>query len=264
MAPLVSIVTTCFNASATIGETLRSVDALTALQPVRIEHVVVDGASTDSTMDIVRRHPSPIREAVSERDSGIYEGMNRGLARARGDYVWFVNADDLVHPRLLEAWGEFVQVLEERPAIVVGELEMFRVVGGATRTTRYWSVPGRVGVARRFGWHPPHPAFVARRALLRDIGGFDQSKRVAGDYKLMTALLGTVGDDVALFPRPLVAMREGGASNGSWQAIVRANRECYASLRELGESSCSAALSIGLKLLRKVGQRVAPAPRAIR
>jgi len=255
-APLLSIVTVCFNSARTIGQTLDSVDRSPLAASARVEHLIVDGASTDATLAIVDAHPAAIRRRVSEPDTGIYSAMNKGLRLARGDYVWFLNSDDLLHPQIALAWPSMLSILGGRsPQVLVGEIEMFKNGAGGARPTRYWRVPADVARARRFSWHPPHPAFIARRQLLLGVGGFDESKRIAADFKLMTEALRRAADDIAVLARPLVAMREGGVSNRSVRAIFDANRECYGSLRELGMSHGEASLGICLKLVRKVAQK---------
>ena len=258
---LLSIVTVCRNSAATIGETLASVDPVLAGEVRDVEHLVIDGLSTDATVRIVQAHPSEQRRLVSERDTGIYSAMNKGLRLARGEYVWFLNSDDALHPRLAAQWAALLEVLRrQRPSMLVGEVQMFRAVGDATRRTRYWRVPTHLERAKRFGWHPPHPAFIARRQWLVGLGGFDESKRIAADFKLMTQSIHDAAGGMALFPHPMVAMREGGVSNGSIGAILNANRECYRSLRELGQSPGRAGLGICMKLLRKTGQKFVAAP----
>ena len=253
--PLLSIVTVCRNSARTIGETLRSFDETFGRED-GVEHVIVDGVSTDGTLAVIAAHPQPRRTLTSEADTGLYDAMNKGLQRARGEYVWFLNSDDLLHAEVASCAAELLGLLRERrPAILVGEVQMFDDTGSGRRPTRYWRVPSDVEQARRFGWHPPHPAFLARRRLLIDLGGFDETKRIAADFKLMTQAMRAAAGDVAVIARPLVAMREGGVSNGSVRAIVNANRECYAALRELGLSPARAAAGIGIKLARKASQK---------
>lgn len=253
---LLSIVTVCFNSERTIGETLRSVDPLLQACGDEVEHLIVDGASADATLEIVRSHPSPARSVISEPDAGIYAAMNKGLGRVRGEYVWFLNSDDLLHARFSLSRASLLDALRaRRPQVLIGEVQMFRDAVDGPRATRYWRVPGDLGRALRFGWHPPHPAFIARKELLSALGGFDESKRIAADFKLMQRAMRRVVDDAVLFPEPLVAMREGGVSNGSPAAILFANRECYRSLREMGLPTGSAALEIAVKLARKVAQK---------
>jgi len=253
--PLLSIVTVCRNSARTIGETLRSVDQAFGADP-SVEHLLVDGLSTDDTLAVIAAYPHPRRTLISEADTGLYDAMNKGLQRARGEYVWFLNSDDLLHPDMSSYASDLLRLLRERrPAILVGEVQMFKEAGAKRTPTRYWRVPDDVEQARRFGWHPPHPAFLAQRRLLIGLGGFDESKRITADFKLITHAMQTARGDIAVIPKPLVAFREGGVSNHSARAILEGNRQCYASLRELGFSPARAIAGIGVKLARKAGQR---------
>ena len=89
--PLVSIITITYNAAATLERTIESIERQ---DYDRIEYIVIDGASTDGTLQIIQRHMSGISYMISERDSGLYDAMNKGMAAATGDYLWFVNAGD--------------------------------------------------------------------------------------------------------------------------------------------------------------------------
>jgi len=95
--PIFSIITVTYNAEATIERTVRSLMSQTALE--QIEHIIIDGASTDSTLKTVQVCQLPIAncQLLSEPDKGLYDAMNKGLQRATGDYVWFLNAGDTLH-----------------------------------------------------------------------------------------------------------------------------------------------------------------------
>ena len=254
-APLLSIVTVCRNSARTIGETLLSVDAVLH-ETEDVEHLIIDGCSTDSTLTVVKNHADPMRRLISEPDRGLYDAMNKGLQRSRGDYVWFLNSDDYLHADVGRTWSSLLTTLRvSRPPVLVGEIQMFKETPKGTRLTRYWHAPKDMVAAGRFGWHPPHPAFIAQRSLLQSLGGFDATKRIAADYKLMTQAMAATTSHAQSFPHPLVSMREGGVSNGSMRSIFAANRECYSSLRELGRPPWVAAIGICVKLGRKVGQK---------
>jgi glycosyltransferase len=260
--PLLSIVTVCRNSARHIGEMLQSVDASFGGDE-SVEHLIVDGLSTDDTVAVIQEFARPCRRLVSEADTGVYDGMNKGLRCARGEYVWFLNSDDLIHAEVSCCASEVLRVLRgRRPPILIGEVQMFKETASGRRPSRYWRVPADVEQARRFGWHPPHPAFIAQRRFLAGLGGFDETKRIAADFKLMTVAMRSAKGEVAIIARPLVAMREGGVSNGSVRAILDANRECYAALRELGLSPARAAAGIGIKLARKAGQKFVSARRS--
>ena len=121
MNPLFSIITVCRNAADTIAPTVASVDA----QTCRLyEHIVVDGASTDGTLEWLDRHPSALRRVLSEPDKGIYDAMNKGLAMAQGDYVLFLNAGDALHaPDTLQLYADAIMD-NDYPGIVYGQTDI--------------------------------------------------------------------------------------------------------------------------------------------
>lgn len=225
----ISIVTVAYNSAATIGDTLASVAAQTHPD---VEHIVVNGGSTDGTQDIVRAQGRHVAHLVSEPDRGIYDAMNKGLRLAGGDLVGFLNADDMLaspdSASLIAAagadaaidaiCGDLVYVRQEQPAQIV----------------RYWRC-GEFSARRlRYGWMPPHPTLYVRRARLTALGGFDTRLRIAADYDFMLRLLGQPGMHVAYLPQVLVRMRTGGASNRSLAALLKKSREDLDALRRSG------------------------------
>ena len=238
-----SVITVCFNSAATIADTLSSV---AAQEGVEIEHIVVDGASTDGTLDAIRSHPWTPALVISEPDRGIYDAMNKGIAAATGEAVGFLNADDvfasstalrsiaqaLDHPATDAVYGDLVYVRENDLGAVV----------------RYWrSGPFRPG-ASASGWAAPHPTFYVRRRLLEQHGGFDLRFKVAGDAELIMRLLERHRIRVRYLPEVLVRMRVGGVSNRSVHNVLRGNAEIIEALRKNGLPAPSLT---GL-LLRKV------------
>jgi len=256
--PLLSIVTVCFNSAATVAETLGSVDAALSSVPAgEVEHLIIDGLSKDRTLEIVQLHPASFRHVVSENDTGIYNAMNKGLRLANGRYVWFLNSDDLLAPDAAAWMGSLLERLRtEGNDVLIGEIRMFRDVLGRRLMTRAWRLPRHIGRARRLGWHPPHPAFIAKRALLMHLGGFDERKRIAADFKLMIAAVDRAVGKVERFGHIMTLMREGGTSNGSLRAVLKANLECYAAHRELGRGRVGAGFGIVLKISRKALQKL--------
>lgn len=212
--PTISIVTAVRNGAATIAECAESVRS----QTVRVEHVVVDGASTDRTVEIVRQ-VSPEARVLSEPDSGIYDAMNKGIAMATGDVVGILNSDDRYpDERTLEP----VERLFENPEIEACYGDLVYVEG--TRLVRYWKSGEYDASSFRWGWMPPHPTFFARRSLYERFGGFNLALGTAADYELMLRFLVKHGVKAVYIPRILISMRVGGASNVSLRGRIRANR----------------------------------------
>jgi glycosyltransferase len=228
MAPVVSVVTAVLNRAGTLGEALASVQAQ---QGVEVQHVVIDGASTDGSLQLLRAQRERIAVLVSEPDEGIYHALNKGLALATGDIVGFLHSDDVfAHDQVLAR----VAAAFADPAVdaVYGDLDY--VTPDATRVLRRWrSGPYARGRLAR-GWMPPHPAFFARRAVYERLGAFDTDFRIAADYDWLLRVLGSGRVQPAYIPEVLVKMRWGGASNRSLKRLLRKSREDLQALRRHG------------------------------
>lgn len=244
----VTIITVCFNSEAHIADTLKSID--TQSWP-NIEHVVIDGASTDGTLRILQSHPRAARRVLSEPDEGIYDAMNKGLALASGDLVGFLNADDML------AWPGAVEAIanaaaDDNTGAVCGDLVYVRR-DRPDDVLRYWRSGAFASSRLRFGWMPPHPTFYVRRSLLARVGGFDTQLRIAADYDFMLRCLCRTDISVAYLPQVLVKMRTGGASNRSLSAMMRKSREDLLALRR---NDVGGVFSLVCKNLRKLPQFV--------
>ena len=246
--PLLSIVTICFNSGATISDTFESLQCLAEFSPGLVEYLIVDGGSTDGTQNIAHSQTQLPIQIVSERDSGLYDAMNKGLARAQGKYVWYLNADDM-----LSSSAALSCVLErlqrDAPDILVTDIEMVDSIS-TNRVVRRWRSFGWFNQVA-LGWHPPHPGFIARRVLLQKLHGFNLTYKIAADVDLMIRAWPRAALKV-YEPVVLVKMRTGGASNGTIKGILQANREVLHSLWQ--ERVYSAPLAVLLKLSRKVVQ----------
>lgn len=226
--PRVSIVTVCLNSAATIELTLASV----RLQSYPdIEHIVIDGGSTDGTQALVARDGERVSRFVSEPDRGIYDAMNKGIGLASGDVVGFLNADDVF--AATESVARIVAAFEADVDACYGDV-VYVSETDPTRVIRYW----RAGEYRRglcaSGWAPPHPSLYVRRKVLERIGGFDPELRVASDFEFALRLLDVHGASVRYIPEVLARMRAGGVSNRSLKGVLRGHRDMAAGLRRHG------------------------------
>lgn len=242
----ISIVTVCFNSAATIGDTLRSV--ATQRHP-DIEHIVIDGASTDATLDVVRREGGHVARVVSEPDRGIYDAMNKGLRLATGEYIGFLNADDLLADR--DALTRLAVTAQSKGAdAVFSDLEYVRP-DDVSSVVRYWACGEFSRRRLQQGWMPPHPTFYVRRSLLAEIGEFDTGLRIAADYDFILRTLGRADITTAHVPGVMVRMRTGGVSNRSLAMLWRKSSEDLLALRRSGVGGWP---TLVCKNLRKVPQ----------
>lgn len=224
----ISIVTVCLNSATTIGQTL---DSVAAQGHSGVEHIVVDGVSTDGTLDIVRQ-ASQVARLISERDRGLYDAMNKGIAAATGDFLGFLNADDVYADT--DVLARVASTLQATGCDAAHGDLLYVSGSNPDKVVRYWrSKPYRPGMFEA-GWHPAHPTLFVRTSLLKELGGFDTQFRYHADFDLMVRLFIERRISSAYIPRVLVRMRTGGQSNRSIANIVRGNRESYRIARRTG------------------------------
>lgn len=242
----ISIITAVFNREETVGQALASV----AAQGHRdVEHIVVDGASTDSTLMEVRKWARPEMHVISEPDNGIYDALNKGIAAATGDVVGLMHSDDFF------AYDDVLSDLAYRfeetgAAAVYGDLD-YVSASDPDKIVRHWAAGtySRRKLAR--GWMPPHPTLFVRREVIEKFGGYDTSYRIAADYEAVLRWFGKGGLRPAYIPEVLVKMRIGGESNRSLERILCKSREDYRALRSNGIGGIGA---LAWKNLSKVPQ----------
>ena len=220
----ISVVTVCRNAAATIGEALESFARQS--HPDK-ELVVIDGASSDDTLAIVRAFEREGVAVISEPDAGIYDAMNKGLGAFRGDAVGFLNADDRFHDP--DALAALAAALESAD-ICYGDLDYIDGAGRGRVVRRWRSTPWRPGRFRR-GWMPAHPTFYCRRRVVDAVGPFDLSYPLAADYDFMLRALELCDFDAAQVGRVLVDMGARGRTSASLGARLQHNFEALSSRR---------------------------------
>jgi len=242
----ISVITVSYNSAKTIRHTLES---FFAQDHAERELVIVDGGSTDETLAIVGSYPGDDIVVVSERDRGIYDAMNKGLALYSGDAVGFLNSDDRFADR--QALTHLAEALRSAD-IAYGDLDFVASHDTGAVTRRWRSTPYEKRSFRR-GWMPAHPTFYVRRAVVDAVGRFDLSYRIAADYDFMLRAMELHDFRPALVDRVLIHMQAGGESTAGLRAYLRSNLESLRSRRAwLGTGPVDRALIA--KPLRKLGQ----------
>jgi glycosyltransferase involved in cell wall biosynthesis len=225
----ISLITVTYNSAATIGDTLASVNRQTHPD---VEYIVIDGGSKDDTVAIVKACGERVAQFVSERDRGIYDAMNKGIARATGDVIGFLNSDDVLADD--DVLAGYARAFASQPVdALYGDL-VYTERDDLTRVLRYWrGTTYRAGAFAR-GWVPAHPSFYARRAVYRAHGSFDLGFPLAADFEIMCRFLHARGVPSAYLPGVKVRMRVGGATNVSLRNVWRQNLEIVRAMRRHG------------------------------
>lgn len=219
----VSIITATYNSSSTVCDTIESVLRQTYQD---IEYLIIDGASADNTLDIVKEYEPLFKgrmRYISEPDKGIYDAMNKGIRMASGDVVGILNSDDFYSS--IYVVEELVKKLQQTGAdAVYGDIHY---VNGkdVTKCVRYYSS----GIFRRglmrFGFMPAHPSFYCKREIYNKYDAFDTSYKVAADFENLLRLIFVNHIKIAYLPMDFVTMRTGGASSSGMQSYRQIMRD---------------------------------------
>lgn len=225
----ISVITVCYNSARTLERALQSV----AEQDwPTVEHIVIDGASTDRTKEILERFQSRLAYLVSEPDKGIYDAMNKGLAHATGDIICFLNADDqYASTDVLSMVAS--QMRDHNLDALMGDVGFFHEGNPSRMVRRYRSNrfhPRRLA----WGWMPAHPALFLRKEVVQRVGQFKTDYRIAGDFEFIVRAFHGHALRYRHFPEVLVRMQTGGVSTGGWRAKIRLNQEVMRACRENG------------------------------
>ncbi|MBM4009914.1 MAG: glycosyltransferase [Planctomycetes bacterium] len=225
----ISIVTVVFNNASTIEQTILSVAGQTYRD---IEHIIIDGGSTDGTLDIIAKYRDKLALVVSEPDRGIYDAMNKGIKAAQGDVIGTLNADDFyaddtVLTQVAKAMSD--------PEVEACYADLVYVAADDTgRVLRYWrSCDYKPGLFL-WGWMPAHPTFFVRRHVYAEHGLFDTRLKLQADFELTMRFMELRRIKTTYVPRTWVRMRMGGASNRSIKNVLRGNWESYTACRRHG------------------------------
>lgn len=219
MSVKLSIITATWNSAKTLPATL---DSLAAQTCRNFESIVVDGGSTDNTVEIINSS-KVVDRWVSEKDQGIYDALNKGIQMAKGEYVGFLHSDDIfAAERSLEKLNNHLN--ESQSDAVYADLQYVQK-DDLDKVVRTWkSGPFSYPKLRR-GWMPPHPTFYMKKKLYEKFGAFDLNYRIAADYDSLLRYLYAGKVIPSYLPEVLVKMRVGGASNRSIKNIVLKSKE---------------------------------------
>jgi len=225
----ISIITVSHNSISTISATIKSVLAQTY---PNIEYIIIDGSSTDGTIDSINSLGKSISKFVSEPDKGIYDAINKGIKLATGDIIGILNSDDFFYDN---------NVIE-RVAVAFEENEIDAVFGDVqfvdpektSKIIRYYSSKKFNPAKFKFGFMPAHPSFYVKRELFEKLGYYKTDYKIAADYELLIRFLYVNQIKYKYIEMPFVSMRTGGVSNKSICSNVTLNKEIARACKENG------------------------------
>tara|TARA_B100001250_G_scaffold40975_1_gene32423 strand:- start:5383 stop:6153 length:771 start_codon:yes stop_codon:yes gene_type:complete len=218
--PKISIITVSLNSAGTIKDTIESI---ISQDYDNIEYIIIDGGSVDETVAIVDEYSKHITFFSSEKDKGIYDGMNKGIKAATGDIIGILNSDDF-YPNSFVISNVARSFERYGCDAVYGDL-VYVHASNVSKITRYWQA-GEYSTAKiKNGWMLPHPTFFVKKEIYNRYGFYDTDLRSAADYEMILKLLYRYNISVYYIPMILVNMRVGGESNRSLLNRMKANKE---------------------------------------
>ena len=221
----VSIITVVWNNKETIRDAINSVLDQTYKN---IEYIVIDGASTDGTFEIIQNYSDKVAKIVSESDNGIYDGLNKGISLATGDVIAFLHSDDVYANETVIS--DIVNCFDNNTQGVYGDLVYTDKID-VNKVFRYWKSCDFSPSLLSKGWMPPHPTLFLRREVYQKYGTFDTSFKIASDYDFMLRIL---KDNIVVkyLPQVVYKMRVGGESNRSIKNILNKSKEDLRAMRK--------------------------------
>ena len=240
----VSLITVCYNSVRTIGDAMKSVRRQAG---VEVDYIVVDGGSTDGTVDRIRNEEARVKDGsregfsfrwVSERDRGMYDAINKGIAMATGDVIGILNADDRLEDERVLADIVRAFAADRSVEATYGDIRFVR--GEGTETARYYSSKHWRRWMHNWGYMPAHPTVYVRKEVFEKYGGYKLGYDISADFEWMVRILCRARIRAQYLPRCMVTMRLGGKSTAGLKALLKLNRENVRANRENGYFCCLA------------------------
>jgi glycosyltransferase involved in cell wall biosynthesis len=247
--PLITLITVVFNGAATLEHTIRSVIEQTY---DNVEHIIIDGGSTDATLDILRKYEDDIDYWVSKEDAGIYDAMNKGIVLARGDYIGMLNSDDyFANPSALE---KITTCLKEGNVDAVFSCLDIVDPANLDRLVRKYRISSFSPFMLRIGIMPPHPTFYCKKSCYEKAGPYRTDYRIAADFEMLVRLLLKYRITWKFIDETTVKMRSGGLSSSGIKSNWIVNREIIRACTENGlyTNMFMLTLKLPIRLLERI------------
>lgn len=210
----ISVVTVVFNQRRFIGDAINSV---LGQDYEDIEYIVIDGKSTDGTMEIIQSYKDRISVVVSEKDKGLYDALNKGIRMATGDYVGFVHSDDLLYDSYVIT--KIVSEIERTRCDVLYGNGVYVSPSDLRCIVRNWVGGVYTKKKMEYGWLPLHPTVYMKRDIYLKNGNFDTSFKIGGDTELLVRYFYTLNLKVTYLDEYIIRMRMGGKSTSVWNTV---------------------------------------------
>lgn len=219
----ISIITVSYNSSKTIRESIESVNNL---DYQNLEHVFIDGKSSDNTLEIIYEFSTRKKTVICEKDKGIYDAFNKGVNNTKGDIVGFLHSDDTFAAN--DILDQVISVFSKYQDVdgVYGDL-MYVDKLNTNKVIRYWKSKVFNQNLLKKGWMPAHPTLFLKKEIYDKHGSFDLNYKVSADYDFMVRILKDSDLNFKYLPQVVTKMKVGGNSNRSLSNIIKKSREDF-------------------------------------
>lgn len=225
----VSIVTVVFNNAGIVRD---AIDSVLSQTYQNIEYIIVDGASTDGTTEIIQSYGDKITIFISEKDKGIYDAMNKGLKLATGDIIGILNSDDFyINNQVI---SKVIQIFQDNPIDSMFADLVYVRPENLEKVVRYYDSNYFTPSKFAYGWMPAHPTFFVKREVYEKYGYFKLDYKIASDYELLVRFLAKYGVSYYYLREPIIKMRIGGVSTKNLKSNFILNKEILKACSENG------------------------------
>ena len=243
----VTIITATYNSGKSLQ---RTIDSVGAQDYADIEHIIIDGGSTDDTLEIINKNKAKISKVISEKDEGIYDALNKGIKLASGDIIGFLNSDDVYTNKYVVS--RIVNCFNIRKSdVVYGNLVYQSKDEENKKTIRYWRSNVFSPGCLKWGWMPPHPTLYCRKEIYEKWGLFDDSFKISADYDFILRIFKQPDVSKSFLPTIMVKMDVGGVSNGSVKNLIKKSTEDFKAIRK---NKTGNIFTLVYKNIRKISQ----------
>lgn len=223
----ISIITAVYNNKETIRD---AIDSILSQTYKNIEYIIIDGASSDGTIEIIKSYGDKITKFVSESDNGIYDAMNKGIALATGDVVGILNSDDFyIDEHVIQ---KVVNIFQEKKVDSIFADLVFVKPDNLEKTIRYYDSSKFKPSKFAYGWMPAHPTFFVKRNIYEKYGLFKTDYKIAADYELLVRFLEKYKISYYYLQLPIIKMRIGGVSTSGIKSNYILNKEIIRACKE--------------------------------
>lgn len=243
----VSIITATYNSDKNLQ---RTIDSVADQDYSDIEHIIIDGGSTDDTIQIIVSNKNKISKFISEKDNGIYDALNKGIKMATGDIIGFLNSDDVFTNK--HVISRVVNIFNiKKTDLVYGNLVYQSKEEDNKKTIRYWKSNVYSPGCLKYGWMAPHPTLYCKREIYEKWGLYDDKFKISADYDFILRVFKQPGVSKSFLPTIMVKMDIGGISNRSLKNLIQKSYEDFKAIRR---NNVGNLLTVIFKNFRKIGQ----------